>query len=259
MKITYLIRGIFLGMILFPLAMYGQECGGVKPSWAAEGSFYKKLDNSYLEMVIETGRSFEEVREKAKEEIQIRRKKAVGNENAWIKFKTIAEHWECKHGEYTGYILFQTLANPTYEYEGIVITNHYPFSARVFVPGMAQIHKGSVKKGGVIIAGEAIFIGGIVVSEVMRAQYNTKYKSTHNGSLKQDYLNNIRTCEIIRNVSIGGAALIYVYNIIDGIVAKGKPHILANGKPIVFIPYATPNGGGISLTINLNNSKNINR
>lgn len=59
------------------------------------------------------------------------------------------------------------------------LTGRYPFSARVFVPGMAQLHKGSTGKGLFFIIGEATCVGGIVATECMRSSYDSKIKSTH--------------------------------------------------------------------------------
>ena len=59
------------------------------------------------------------------------------------------------------------------------LTGRYPFSARVFVPGMAQLHKGSMGKGLFFIISEAACVGGIVATECMRASYDSKIKSTH--------------------------------------------------------------------------------
>lgn len=59
------------------------------------------------------------------------------------------------------------------------ITGRYPFSGRVFIPGWAQLHKGSKGKGIFFIVAEAACIGGIVATESMRASYESKFSSTH--------------------------------------------------------------------------------
>ena len=65
------------------------------------------------------------------------------------------------------------------------ITGRYPFSGRVFVPGWAQIYKGSKGKGIFFIVTEAACVGGIVATESMRASYESKYDSTHDADKKR--------------------------------------------------------------------------
>lgn len=136
------------------------------------------------------------------------------------------------------------------EFNG-AMTGRYPFSARVFVPGMAQLHKGSTAKGWLFIAAEAACIGGIVAAECLRASYDSKVKSTHNANLIKDYANTRDNWCNIRNGAIAGAAAIYVWNIIDGIAAKGKRrHFAVGDTRLRMSPYVTDNSGGLSVCLN---------
>lgn len=240
-------------IISFPLNTWGQ-CGEERPNWAI-GNFQKTLGNSYLESVKVTGSSYEDARLKAQKEIERRRSTAVGEQDAWIKSKLEAEYWEtCRNGIFTGYFLYQTLKNPTFKYYNVVITDKYPFTARTFVPGMAQLHKGSKGKGVFFIVGEAAFIGGIVACEGMRASYESKINTTHNASDRQTYIDNADMMKNLRNGCIAGAALLYAWNIIDGTVAKGKKHVQVFGNADMKItPFVTPQlASGFSLTLNFN-------
>lgn len=130
------------------------------------------------------------------------------------------------------------------------LTGRYPFSARVFVPGMAQLHKGSTGKGVFFILGEAASVGGIVATECMRASYNSKMKSTHDAGKIRYYADKRDNCTNIRNGFIACTAILYVWNVIDGIAAKGKK----NGLPLGDVrlrmsPYASPQSGGIAMAI----------
>ncbi|MDR3236056.1 MAG: hypothetical protein LBT48_04930 [Prevotellaceae bacterium] len=136
-----------------------------------------------------------------------------------------------------------------------IITGDYGFSARAFVPGMAQFHKGSNLKGGLIIGGEVAFVGGIIVAENLRASNVSKINTTHNAADKQNYINNADNYETMRNVMIGGAVAIYVYNVIDAIAAKGKKRVVALGKNKFSVtPFAAPSvdgmTGGLALSYN---------
>ena len=99
-----------------------------------------------------------------------------------------------------------------------------------FVPGMAQIYKGSVGKGVGFISSEVALIGGVVATECLKQNYAKKISMTHDSRLKQRYAQNANICQITRNICIGGVAAVYVWNVIDGIVAKGKPYVSVDGK-----------------------------
>lgn len=130
-------------------------------------------------------------------------------------------------------------------------TGHYPFSARVFVPGMAQLHKGSKAKGLFFIVGEAACVGGLVIAESLRASYDSKAVSTQNTEQKKTYYDRADNCENIRNGLIAGAAVLYIWNVIDGIAAKGKKRTVMLGDTQLRIsPYATPQCGGFALSFN---------
>lgn len=130
-------------------------------------------------------------------------------------------------------------------------TGHYPFSARVFVPGMAQLHKGSKAKGLFFIVGEAACVGGLVIAESLRASYDSKAVSTQNTKQKKTYYDRADNCENIRNGLIAGAAVLYIWNVIDGIAAKGKKRTVMLGDTQLRIsPYATPQCGGFALSFN---------
>lgn len=232
--------------LLFPTALKAQDCGGVKPTWAT-ASYKRTLDNSYLEVVVASGSDEDVVREKARVEIEKRRKLTVGEQSAAVKSGHIAEYWECRSTGVTGYFLYQTRSSLMAKPEHVVATDRYPFSARVFVPGMAQIYKGSVGKGIGIIAGEVVLVGGVVVTECLRLNYAKKINMTHNSSLKNQYAYNANACNIARNVCIGGIAAVYIWNVIDGIVAKGKPYVSVDGKTLSFMPYATTEDVGLAV------------
>ena len=131
------------------------------------------------------------------------------------------------------------------------ITGRYPFSGRVFVPGWAQFHKGSKGKGIFFIIAEAACIGGIVATESMRASYESKFSSTHDADKKRSYANKADNCANLRNGFIAGAAAVYLWNVIDGIAARGKrkPFMLGDAQ-LKGSPYVAPQTGGFALSLN---------
>jgi hypothetical protein len=227
-----------------------------KPEWALN-PVHIDLKKSYIETIVATGISKEEVRKEVVKIVAQRRELTIGkrvlgeNEGATAGFTVasnqLAEYWECS--EFcTGYFLMQTCKNYQCDFEPVEIgTKVYHFSPRVFVPGMAQLYKGSTAKGVLFIAGEVVLVGGIVVAESLRASNVAKYNTTHN---KQMYANNADMCENVRNGLIAGAVAFYLWNVIDGWVAKGKPHILIGENQLKITPYALPDAAGIYLSIN---------
>ncbi|GHT49001.1 hypothetical protein AGMMS49982_01440 [Bacteroidia bacterium] len=236
-----------------------------KPEWA-ETMFSKDLKHSYLETVMVRGESQSAVRDKAKEEIAKRRQLQTGevffstnaeeSDGVIVSSKLMSEYWEYDGAYFRGYFLFQTRENRKYDFDSFEWTDKYPFSASVFIPGMAQIHKGSTGKGIFFIAGEIALVGGIVVTQSLKASYESKVSTTHNAKDKLDYITQADNMGNISNVLIAGAAALYVWNIIDGIAAKGKNHFqeLSNNN-LKITPFAAPdfNGGavgGLALSFN---------
>jgi len=224
-------------------SVFSQE----KPFWT-DGYFYD-AKNSYIEVVTATGWEIANAKQKAYQEIINRRSlatgteanvnienlqvTAVGNKDLITTARIIDEYNEyVGGGVYKSYLLVQTAKNPTYQLEPVSITNKYPFSARVFVPGCAQIYKGSYAKGTSMIASEAVFAIGIAVSEGLRQNY---LKNSENN----EYASKVNTCEIIRDISIGGLVGVYLWSLIDGIVAPGKPHIVIGNISASITPHAS--------------------
>ena len=235
------------------------------PKWTK--GYFEETNNSYVEVVSAEDDELENARYKAIQQVMSRRSLATGaranisingnniqitsKDNLVVKARVIDEYVEHRrNGKYYVYLLVQTAKHPSLSYDPIFVSNKYPFSARVFIPGMAQIHKGSVGKGTCFIVGECVLVGGIVAAECLRLNYAQQIAMTHNNTLKQHYVQNANICNITRNVCIAGAAAIYVWNMIDGIVAKGKNHItIGNLAQVHFAPYADYESGGIAAIV----------
>jgi len=253
--------------VLFPSLTMGQyaspkEC----PTWVKK-SFFADRPNSYIEVVTATGYSEKNAQENAAQVIVERRSittgrrinisvengriQVDGNDDLTVKARIIDEYYErLAPGEYRSYLLVQTAKNPELTFEPVSITDHYPFSARVFVPGMAQLHKGSTTKGILFIVGEVAAIGGIVAFEGMRASNQSKINGTHNSVERQRYIDKADRMQNVRNGFIAGAVAIYAWNVIDGIVAKGKEHVVIGRAEMRFAPYASSESAGVAMSMN---------
>ncbi len=254
---------IIIGIIifLFPLLAVGQGHNSSKKPYWTDG-YFKELPNSYIEVVSAFGYDVAEAKEKAGKEVVKRRSLATGAEakvnmdannnltvqldhSLIVKARVIDEYIHHTNNGYTVYWLVQTAKNPTYQYESVSMTTEYAVGARAFVPGMAQIYKGSRVKGYSIIAGQALSIASIILCENQRAANIKKMKEQP--KYAQYYSDKASNWEMGRNISIGVAAGVYIYNIIDAYVAKGKMKIIVDNRNLSINPLITSDGSGVSL------------
>lgn len=119
------------------------------------------------------------------------------------------------------------------------------FARSLIVPGWGQLYKGNTTKGACILGGEVTLIAGILVAENLRSSYvkkmheQPKHLETYN--TKADNWENVR------NVCIGGAAALYVYNLVDALVANGRKRTVRH-KPARFALYpSTGDCNGMTL------------
>ena len=232
------------------------------PAWLNVGKI--SLDNSYVKVYCGgSAKTESQAKELSIKEIIKDRDLATGGTYRWdnggivekesgrivVKADILDEYCEkLPQGNYKVYLLVQTATHPNNALDKVYVGDKYPFSARVFVPGMAQIYKGSTGKGAAFITGEVLFVGGIITTEFMRKDYSQKIAQTHNSRDKENYVQNANICAITRNVCIGGAVALYIWNIIDGAVAKGRPYVSVDGKKLTFNPYVSSNSTGIAMT-----------
>ena len=119
------------------------------------------------------------------------------------------------------------------------------------VPGLGQFYKGSTVKGVCMLGGVAAFGVGALFCENERADYKNKMKEQP--QFAKDYNTKANNYETARNICLGAAAAVWVYNIIDAAAAKGARRIIvkpATGSYLSVHPVATPNEVGVSLSYN---------
>lgn len=255
---------IFVVIALFPLATMGQSyIQKEKPFWV--DGYFREMDNSYLEIADAFDYDLNSARDRAMKEIIKKRSVATGtsasvalqngqievtsaDHQLIVKARIIDEYIIHGPNGYTVYLLVQTAKNPTYPYEQVTVSDDYGFSIAALVPGMAQIKKGSTVKGLSIIAAEAIAVGGIIVCENLRATNVKKMKEQP--KFAKEYSNRAGNWETGRNICIGAAAGIWVYNVIDALVAKGKKRLFIkrpDGSGLSMGSFVTPEHSGVSL------------
>lgn len=265
MKPTRLLSTLLLFCAAAAISVAAQE----RPSWV--DGYFNDLQYSYIKTASATAYSEDEAFDKAvakviedrSQESGMRVRVSVrpdgsitstGSDDLTVKARVIDRYSEFADGQYRVSVLAQVAKNPTYDFDMVKVTNDYGFSPEVFVPGMAQLKKGQKGKGIFFIAAETAFIGTIVVAECMRSSNVSKINTTHNADSRRRHADNADRCATVRNVAIAGAVAVYLWNVIDGIVAKGKKHIVvADCSTLDVQPFFAPGydgGGGVSLCLN---------
>ena len=156
-----------------------------------------------------------------------------------------------KYGEIVLHTLFMVAVNDHPVFDRTYVTTSYG-AKPVFmsiIPGLGQWYKGSKVKGISMFAAEAASVAAIIVCENQRSSYIKKMQEQP--KYADFYNDKASNWEMGRNISIGLAAGVWVYNIVDAIVAKGAPRIKvrrAGGRDFSIVPFATPEVSGVSLS-----------
>ena len=183
------------------------------------------------------------------EDIFVANNKIQGNE-VKLNLKRIAEYWELDdNGNYHLTTLYQKSLNQNPSFDEVELTTKYGVHGlwrSAIIPGWGQFYKGSNLKGGLIVGGTAVFIGGIIYTETMRKNYMNKISKTHNVNNVRIYKNRADNFATARNICIGGLAALYVYNLVDAIVAPGARRLIRhsskNGGLFSVLPTFTTDG-----------------
>lgn len=152
---------------------------------------------------------------------------------AVLTAKKIDEYWE--RGEDGTYHLTTLYARSQVDvvpnFDDVKLTTKYGIEdmwRSVIVPGWGQLYKGSTLKGGLIMGGTVACIGAIIYTDCTRASFNSKINKTHDAKLKLHYADQRTAYTTGRNICIGALCALYVYNIVDAIVAPGARRILTS-------------------------------
>lgn len=168
--------------------------------------------------------------------------------------KLVDDYWEYQEGGYKYYALFAVSSNDKKPiFDEFSASTEYGI-APVFmsiIPGLGQMYKGSTIKGICMLGGVAVSGLGALFCENERSDYKNKMKEQP--QFAKNYNTKANNYETGRNVCLGAAAAIWVYNIIDAAAAKGAKRIIV--KPttdshLSIHPVATPQSVGVSLSYN---------
>ncbi len=166
-----------------------------------------------------------------------------GNE-VQLHVKSVAEYWTRDiNGAVNLTTLYAKSLNGTPDFDDVELTTKY--GARglwrsAIIPGWGQFHKGANLKGGLILGGTVVLVSGIIFTENQRADYVSKIAKTHDADIKRTYATKRDHFATGRNICIGAVAALYVYNLIDAIVAPGARRVVVkkrlNGNTYAFVP-----------------------
>lgn len=142
-----------------------------------------------------------------------------------IKVDEYAEH---KNGLYNLYSLYMVALCDAPVFDRVYLSTSYGFTPVVLsiVPGAGQWYKGSKTKGICIFSACALSIAGIIICDNERASYVKK--AVEQPKFVKEYSSKADNWETGRNICIGAAAGIWLYNIIDAAVAKGSKRVIIN-------------------------------
>jgi hypothetical protein len=141
-------------------------------------------------------------------------------------FSEAGEYYEYAGGNYQLWKLYE-ISTTGASFKAYVpeYTTHYGLSAgwrSVIIPGWGQFHKKKTGKGIFFLTVEAAAISSAVYFETMRADNMRKSQETTNMTLIKEYRNRADNWSLYRNIAIGTAAGVYVWNVLDAALAKGK-------------------------------------
>ena len=170
-----------------------------------------------------------------------------------IVCREIDEYWEQSKGKIVVDVLYtvadKNINGGSYD-DRIIVTSKYGASGFLsIIPSIGQFYKGSITKGSLILGGEILAAGGIILCENTRASYikkmqeQPKYAAEYN-SLADKW-------ETGRNICIGAAAAIYIYNLIDAFATSGAKYVVVQGNKasLLAVPYVDNHSVGIGLAL----------
>lgn len=179
----------------------------------------------------------------------------IDSEQVTITSCKYDEYWEYivyPNGErlYRCYTLYGIADNKHPSFDHLSFSRKYGmkgFARSLIVPGWGQLYKGNIAKGASILGGEVALITGILIAENLRSSYVKKLHEQPQHA--KTYNTKADNCENIRNVCIGGAAALYVYNLVDALVANGRKRSLKRGSVRLAAYPTVGESNGITLAV----------
>lgn len=100
---------------------------------------------------------------------------------------------------------------------------------RSIIPGLGQYYKGQHLKAYCIWGGEAVFIAAALICEKRRSDYaadRNRFLAEGDLASWDSYRSKSQSWRTFRNIAIGGAIGVYVYNLLDAALSKGPRQVI---------------------------------
>lgn len=171
----------------------------------------------------------------------------------------VDEYWEQikinGSTEFRCWKLFEVSNNPSnYSFKDVPFSSKYgiaPVWRSALVPGWGQLYKKDKAKGLKFLIGEGLLVSGIFISEYFRKSYYNKAVETKNIDARRSYYSYSDSFTIMRNGFCIAAVIVYIYNLVDVMTAKGaKRYAYFNTNRINF--YANVDKQFSCITLNIN-------
>ncbi len=118
------------------------------------------------------------------------------------------------------------------------------------VPGTGQFYKGSTGKGCMFLGLTVAAGAGVLVCESSRSSYRNK--AIEQPKYKKEYSTKADNWETWRNVCIGAAGAVYVWNVIDAFFTKSaqRPIVTSKTSSLTLAPRASFDNVGVAMAYN---------
>jgi hypothetical protein len=149
----------------------------------------------------------------------------IDREGFKASFTKVSEYYEYVHGRYLLWELYEVSSGAAFTAIIPEYTTHYGGKAlwrSMVIPGWGQFHKRKTGKGVIFLTTEAVAISGLAFCEIRRSDNLRKSTETTNVNITKEYRNRADSWELRRNVFVGAAAGIYLWNVLDAALAEGK-------------------------------------
>ena len=207
------------------------------------------VDAEKITKATQKGGDFD-MKEDITDEVEIRVE--VRGETYKVQAVKVDEYAERSRGEVKLHTLFMVALQDNPTFDRTYVTNSYGVTPALMsvIPGLGQLYKGSKVKAATLFTLEVAAVAGIIVSENERSSYRTKMKEQP--QFAKQYKNKSDNWETGRNICIGVAAGIWLYNIVDALAAKGARRVEVKKARTSFAlrPYLTTEETGISMALN---------
>lgn len=155
--------------------------------------------------------------------------------------------------QYEYYQLYAvTGKNATPEFDTFEVSDSSPITSLAcsLIPGVGQMYKGQTTKGCVFLGGEAVLITTAIVSQVCKNRFDKKVDNQIPNV--DSWKSKSKSWKQVRNISIGLACGLYVYNLIDAAVDKGSRRLSVKrnrANSLAIAPWTTADGAGLSFAL----------